>query len=116
MNNYHSGHFAEKLASFWLKLKGYRLLAINYSGGKGTHAGEIDLIVCRGKMIAFVEVKKRQTLEQAAYAVQSVQQERIRRNAEAFLSRHSQYQNFDIRFDVILISFPFRFRHLQNVF
>lgn len=116
MNNYRAGHFAEKLAAFALLLKGYRPLAFNYSGGRGTHAGEIDLIVCRGKTVAFVEVKKRQTLAAAAYAVLPAQRERIRRNAEAFLARSPAYRGYDIRFDVVLVSFPFGFRHLQNVF
>lgn len=116
MNNYHAGHFAEKLAAFWLLLKGCLPLALNYSGGKGTRAGEVDLIVCRGKTIIFVEVKKRRNLAAAAYAVLPAQRERIRRNAEAFLARNPRYQGYDVRFDVVLVSFPFGFRHLQNVF
>ncbi len=116
MNNYRKGHFAEKLAAMYLLMKGYWPLAFNYSGGKGTHAGEIDLIVRRGKTIVFVEVKQRTDLVNAAYAIQPSQQERIRRNAEAFLSRCRNAKNYSIRFDAILISYPLSIKHLPNVF
>ena len=45
-----TGRRAEWLAILWLGLKGYRPLARRF-GGKG---GEIDLIVKRGRTIAFV--------------------------------------------------------------
>lgn len=116
MNNYHSGHFAEIIALWFLRLKGYRRVALNYRTGQGTRAGEVDLIVRRGKVLVFVEVKKRQTLDVAAYAVQPVQQQRIRRGAEAFLGAHPHFQSCDIRFDAVLIAFPWQIRHIKNAF
>jgi putative endonuclease len=49
------GRRGEGLAACWLRLKGYRLLARNFRCG----AGEIDLIACRGRVLALVEVKTR---------------------------------------------------------
>lgn len=116
MNNYHAGHFAEKIARWYLFFKGYRLIAQNYITGRGTNAGEIDLIVCRGKTLVFVEVKKRSSPERAAYAVLPAQQRRIRRAAEVFIAKHPQFKDYNIRFDAFLVCFPCRFLHLISVF
>ena len=116
MNNYYVGHFAETIALAYLRLKGYRKLASNYTTGKGTGAGEVDLIVYKNKTIIFVEVKKRNTIESAAYAIVPKQQARIRRAAEAFLGSFPQYANFDIRFDAVLIQFPYHIVHMENAF
>ena len=59
-SNYRAGHFAEKIALLWLICQGYRPLHINYVTGRGTGAGEVDLIMKRGKTLVFIEVKKRQ--------------------------------------------------------
>lgn len=114
MNNYHSGHWAEYLARLLFRCKGYRIIAANYVTGRGTHAGEVDFIAKRGKVIVFVEVKKRKLLENAAYAIHSAQQQRIRNGAAAFLQKHPQYAGFDIRFDVVLVRLPCSFRHIEN--
>ena len=59
------GRRAETLAAWYLRLKGYRILARRYR----TPVGEIDLIVRRGRLVAFVEVKRRPTEAEAAEAV-----------------------------------------------
>lgn len=69
MNNYQNGHLAEYMAMWFLRFRGYRLLFQNYRCGRGTHAGEVDLIMLKKKTVVFIEVKQRQTLEKAAYAV-----------------------------------------------
>ena len=84
MYNYQNGHLAEYMAMWFLRFRGYRLLFQNYRCGKGTHAGEVDLIMLKKKTVVFIEVKQRQTLEKAAYAVLPPQKKRIRRAAEAF--------------------------------
>lgn len=112
--NYASGHYAEFLALNYLRLKGYSLVAQNYITGKGTHAGEVDLIVKKCSTLVFVEVKKRCDLTAAAYAISVNQQMRIRRAAEAFLAQHDIYQNFDIRFDAVLVQLPLTIQHLEN--
>ncbi len=116
MNNYQTGHFSEFLALMFLRCKGYRKVSTNVDGGNGTGAGEIDLIVRKGRMLVFVEVKKRAAIEDAVYAILPNQQQRIRRAAEAFLAKHPQYADFDVRFDAVFVELPFRFRHIQNAF
>lgn len=63
------GHWAEFLARLLFRLKGYRIVAVNYVTGRGTNAGEVDFVACRQNVIVFVEVKQRSSLEKAAYAV-----------------------------------------------
>ena len=112
--NYHNGKIAEYIALVYLLFKGYWPVAKNYVTGRGTHAGEVDLIMRKGKMLVFVEVKERRSMEKAAYAISEKQKERIIRGAEAFLQRHKEYDAFDIRIDAILVEYPFRIRHLRN--
>ena len=109
------GKAAEFLARLYLRCKGYHIIAANVITGKGTNAGEIDIIARRRKLIIFAEVKKRRTIERAAYAISARQKERIRRGAETFIARHPQYAGFQFRFDAVLIRFPFSVRHLENV-
>ena len=116
MNNYYFGHFAEDVALWYLRLKGYHKVAKNYVTGRGTGAGEVDLIVKKGKTLVFVEVKKRTSIENAAYAVEARQQKRIRLAAKAFLAANEKYREYDIRFDAVLITWPFSVCHLENAF
>ena len=114
MNNYHRGHFAEFLARVYLTLRGYHFVCRNFVTGRGTTAGEIDLIMRRGKTLVFVEIKQRQTLNAAAYAISEKQKQRIMRGAQSFLQKYPQYAGFDVRFDAVLIKLPFAVRHIQN--
>lgn len=102
-SNYASGHMAEKIALFWLMLKGWWPLARNFRVGRGTGAGEVDLIMVRGRMIIFVEVKRRATLVRAMEAITIQNQIRVARAAAVFLAGHSQYQTYQVRFDAVLI-------------
>ncbi|MBR1600421.1 MAG: YraN family protein [Alphaproteobacteria bacterium] len=114
MNNYHKGRLAEFLARFYMIMHGYRILERNYIIGKGTTAGEIDFIAKKRNYIVFVEVKQRQNLDSAAYAITSKQQQRLIRGAECFIRNNQKYQGFDLRFDAILITLPFQIRHIKN--
>lgn len=60
------GNWAEFLARLLFRLKGYRIVAVNYVTGRGTNAGEVDFVACRQNVIVFVEVKQRSSLEKAA--------------------------------------------------
>lgn len=114
MNSYKTGVWAETLAKMFLRTKGYRILHSNYIVGRGTNAGEIDFIATRGNTIVFVEVKKRKDLDTAAYSILPKQQQRIFRAAEAFLGKSPEYQNYDCRFDAILVELPIKIRHIEN--
>lgn len=101
---------AERWAVWRLRLAGYRVLARNFR----VPTGEIDLIVRRGNIVAFVEVKARTTYEAAAEAIQPRQQLRIRNAALAFLARRPDLAGLSMRFDVVLVT-PRRLpRHLRD--
>lgn len=114
MNYNRAGHLAEAAARLYMRLHGYRIIAANIRGGRGTRIGETDFIACRGQVLVFVEVKKRSTLESAAYAIKPQQQIRIRNAALNFCRKNPNYQNYDIRFDAVLIAFPCHIRHIKN--
>ena len=114
MNNNLSGKISELLARSMFRLKGYKILAKNYVTGKGTHAGEVDFIALRGRTLVFVEVKKRTSIEAAAFAISANQQQRVSKGAEAFLKRFPKYAEYNVRFDAVLVKFPFTVVHIVN--
>ena len=109
---YRLGHAAEWAAALWLMAHGYRLLARRYR----TKLGEIDLIVKRGRTVAFIEVKARASLEAAEDAVTAAAERRIRNAADIWLARHPAAQGLTFRFDFLLIA-PWRLpKHVPNAF
>jgi putative endonuclease len=106
------GRRAEAVAELWLRLKGYRVLARRYK----TPAGEIDLVVRRGRRVVFVEVKERPDEIAAIEAVNTSGRRRIARAAALWVSHHPAAAQFDQRFDVVLAC-PGRLpRHMVSVF
>ncbi|WP_299391669.1 YraN family protein [Pelagibius sp.] len=97
---YRRGRRAERLAGWWLRLKGYRLLVRGFR----CPAGEIDLIAKRGGTLVFVEVKQRDTVAMAAAAVSPRQRRRIARAAEAFLQARPDLAALTLRFDAVLLA------------
>ncbi len=109
---YEAGLFAEFLAKIMLRLKGYRVIEQRYK----TPVGEIDLIVKRGRHISFVEVKYRQTLEEAAFSISDHQKKRISKTANLWLAIDSNLAYDSLSFDVILFA-PWKFpTHMKNAF
>lgn len=98
------GRLAEEAAIWHLRLKGWRILERRFVTGRGSQAGEVDIIAVKGKLLAFVEVKARASQEAAAQSILPRQQQRIVRGAEAYLARHPELAQHDIRFDAVLIS------------
>jgi len=93
------GRFAELIAAAVLCLKGYRILARRYR----SKAGEVDLIAVRGRRLAFVEVKRRPTMEAAEAAKTFRQARRIARAAEQWVWRHPAYRDYEIGLDALLL-------------
>lgn len=100
------GRFAETLAAWSLRLKGYRILARRFK----TPLGELDLVARRGQLVAFIEVKARTDLDQALIALGPRQRERTARAAELFLLRHPGHAGCTLRFDLIAVR-PWRLPH-----
>ncbi|MGV1013570.1 MAG: YraN family protein [Methyloceanibacter sp.] len=109
---YRRGLFAETVTAFLLRLKGYAIVARRYK----TPVGEIDLVALKGRRLAFIEVKRRKTIEDAAWTLPTRQRRRIVRAAQYWLAGHPDYAGHDIAFDVVLAA-PWRWpRYIANAF
>lgn len=113
------GSWGEERAAQYLRRRGYKILARNYS----CRGGEIDVIASRGKYVAFVEVKLRKSAAfgGAGEFVDRRKQNKLRLTAELYLSCHQT--RLQPRFDVIEVYAPQgtdtkapRVRHIENAF
>jgi putative endonuclease len=109
---FRTGLSAESRAAAYLMAKGYRILARRFR----TPHGEIDLVARRRNLLAFVEVKARATLDEAAFAVTPRQQLRIINAAQGWLVAHPEHADYDLRFDAILIAPRSLPRHVLAAF
>lgn len=109
---FRTGLSAESRAAALLIAKGYRILAKRYR----TPHGEIDIVARKRNLLAFVEVKARASLDDAAYAITPRQQQRIIDAAQVWLMAHAEHAEFDLRFDAILIAPRSLPRHLVAAF
>jgi putative endonuclease len=109
---FRTGLSAETRAAAYLMANGCRILAKRFR----TPHGEIDLIAKRRNLVAFVEVKARATLDEAAFAITPRQQGRIIDAAQGWVIAHPEHAQFELRFDAVLIA-PRRLpRHLLAAF
>lgn len=104
------GRRAETIAAWYLRLKGWRILARRVR----TPAGEVDIIARRGRMTAFVEVKARGNLEDLGLAIDNYRLRRVAAAAQA-LAAYYVPKGGDLRIDVILIAPRQWPQHLVNV-
>lgn len=104
------GRRAETLAAWWLRLKGWRILARRVR----TPVGEVDLVARRGRVVAFVEVKARGSAAEAELALDDWRLTRVARAAEALLPRYARPGDVT-RIDAVFVV-PGRLpRHLPDV-
>ena len=75
------GRQGERIAAWWLRLKGWQILARRVK----TRAGEIDLIARRGSLVIFVEVKARATPAELDLAIDERRLLRVAAAAESVL-------------------------------
>lgn len=111
-SSYALGIAAEGFARELLESKSYQIIAQRYK----TKAGEIDLVARRGDHLAFVEVKRRRTQDDAAWAVGLRQQARIALAAEVFLGEHDAFAQCSTSFDVVLVSPGQGCAHIEQAF
>ena len=104
-----AGRVGETAAAWWLRLKGWRILARRVR----TPAGEIDLIARRGSLVAFVEVKRRKTGAELDFAIDQYRLARVAAAAESLAHRYLEAGD-DMRVDVILIAPGRALRHIEN--
>lgn len=106
------GRWAEALAALLLRLKGFRVLDRRFR----SPSGEIDLVVRRGRLLVFVEVKARGDVDAGIEAVGPRARRRITRAAETWIARHPSAAALDQRFDVVVVC-PRRLPvHLAGIF
>ncbi|WP_324750471.1 YraN family protein [Sphingomonas sp. LY54] len=104
------GRRAETLAAWWLRLKGWSILARRVR----TPRGEVDLVARRGRIVAFVEVKARAAEADIALSLDDYRLRRVAAAAEALAQRFVRPGD-DMRIDAVFIV-PRRLpRHLPNV-
>ncbi len=108
--NHAVGIQGEDMAAVYLEEQGYAVLERRYK----TKFGEIDLIVEKDEVVCFVEVKIRQTLEDALASVTLRARRRIEQSALFYISQNPEIQGNPMRFDVIAIVKPFQITHLDN--
>jgi putative endonuclease len=106
------GRRGEALAAWYLRLKGYRIVATRVK----TPVGEIDLVASRFGLTAFIEVKARQGRAEEGMALAAVNTSRISRAAQYYVSRHPALVDTPLRFDVIFLAPMTWPRHVKNAF
>jgi putative endonuclease len=104
-----SGRRGERLAGWWLRLKGWRILDRRVR----TPAGEVDLVARKGNLVAFIEVKTRATAAELDFAIDERRLARVAAAAEYLMPTYAQPGD-DIRVDVILLAPGTRPRHIEN--
>ena len=104
------GRRGEALAAWFLRLKGWRIVARRVR----TPRGEIDLVARRGRLVAFVEVKWRADAADLDTAIDAYRLRRVAAAAEVIAARFVKPGD-DQRIDVILLA-PGRWpHHMANV-
>jgi putative endonuclease len=104
------GRGAETLACWYLRLKGWQILARRAR----VPGGEVDIVARRGRIVAFVEVKARASEEAAAMALDDWRLRRVAVAAERLAPRYMR-DGDDLRIDALFIV-PGRWpKHLANV-
>ena len=92
------GHAGEELVARWYAGAGYRVLDRNWR----CREGELDVVVARGSVLVFCEVKTRRTTAFGipAEAVTFAKQRRLRTLAMRWLAAHPETRGRSVRFDV----------------
>ena len=110
------GELGERIAERWLKRQGWRVVQRRFRSGHR----DIDLVVERDGLIAFVEVKARRGVGFGGpiEAVNWNKQKELARSASTWIDRHGRPSD-SYRFDVVGILVDgarVRIRHVPNAF
>lgn len=107
-----AGRAAEHAAAAALAAGGWTVLACRVR----TPAGELDLVAEREGLLAFVEVKARPSLAEAAHALGPRQRARLTAAAECWLAENPGHGAAGIRFDVLLVAADGTVRRIADAF
>lgn len=116
-NKQRLGKKGEQLAANYLKKKGYQIINRNYRFGKG----EIDIICTYQNDIIIVEVKSVlvEGFGSGEERITPKKQKMLINTTYAFLDQHEEYQDYGVRFDVVVINFfryPAEILHYEGAF
>lgn len=112
-----AGSAFEQRACEELEQAGLKLLARNYT----TRLGELDLVMCEGDTVVFVEVRHRigSGFGDAAMSITATKQAKLVRTAQLWLAAHARYAQWACRFDVVTYDGPrdsAKMQWLRNAF
>jgi len=112
------GRWGERYSEKFLKRRGLKLLARNFS----SRDGEIDLVmVDRDSSVVFIEVKTRanEQFDSAESAVNYSKKNKLVRTAKLFCGKYG-IENRALRFDAVIVvlgeSAKPQVRHYQNIY
>ena len=110
------GELGERIAERWLRSRGWRVVQRRFRSGHR----DIDLVVEREGVVAFVEVKARRGAEFGGpiSAVNWRKQKELGRSARVWVDRHGRPEDA-YRFDVLgvlVAGSRVRIRHVPNAF
>jgi putative endonuclease len=115
-----TGIEGESAAFFYLRRKGYTVVAQRWSSG--LLRGDLDLIAWQGELLCFVEVKTRTAHDLAAaeVAVDSNKRNTLRRLARHYMRQLPGSQTPAARFDILSVYLvpgqPRKFVHFEGAF
>lgn len=106
-----AGDVFEQRACAELERAGLKLLARNYT----TRHGELDLVMCEGDSVVFVEVRYRVRAGHgdALASITRSKQDKLIRTASLWLAAHPQHARRGCRFDVVSYDGPAQTARMQ---
>ena len=95
------GRRGEDVAVALLEAEGWSILARNFRW----RGGEVDIIAALDTLIVFSEVKSWENFgpEELERAIDPNKRHKIVETSKIFLSQHREYNDWSVRFDVILV-------------
>lgn len=115
-----TGLRGEQAAYFYLRRKGYVIVARRWSSGMAP--GDLDLVAWRGNLLCIVEVKTRTAhdLASAESAVDEQKRRTLRRLARHYVWQLPQRERPPVRFDVLSVyllpGLPKEFVYIEAAF
>ena len=103
------GHRGERLATWWLRLHGRRIVGQRLR----IPVGEVDLVAQRGRTVAFRRGQMARDRGRPRFAIDERRLKRVARAAEALAPRYAR-NGEDIRIDVLLLAPGHWPRHIAN--
>lgn len=105
LKSYYFGIFSEFLVIIFLLCKGYKILRRRFK----TKLGEIDIIASKKNTIIAIEVKARKKFlikNKLLFdeVVSFNQRQRIKKSAISFIKSNKKYQNYNLRFDLVVVT------------